>query len=116
MSIKSTVKETDVFILFSEETGVPMTITVPISDEGTDNGNIEYGRSIASVVAYVYNLDTGIDVTSNMLDTPATESDNVITVVLNYYQEGNYYVKIVMTLDNGDIRKLYIPHIKAYEQ
>ena len=75
-------------------------ITVCSSAVAND-GWIPYETTVASIDVHAYR-DDGTDVTSTMIEGTPTESDNVITVILNHIMiDGEYYLYFLLTLDAG---------------
>ena len=110
-------KETELLELYPGDTEVAIKeeVTIKTADSATD-GFLAYGRSVSSVVATIFDDDTGTDVTTEMLSTAATESDNIITIVLDYpltSGAGTYMVKTIITLDDGSTREVRLRKIKA---
>ena len=115
--VNSHVKETDVFDLYEGDTSKPMKVEVTVKSSDTlEDGFIEYGRSVSSVSVTIHQSDD-TDVTSEMLANTATVSDNVLTIPLDYPSTsgaGSYYIKAIITLDDGSTRQINIPTIIAY--
>jgi len=93
--------------------GVQFEFTVKASASAAE-GYLGYGRSISSVVATIYNDDTDADVTTSMLDSAATESNNIVTVPINHPgTAGVYRIKLIATLDDTGTRDVRFRRVIA---
>jgi hypothetical protein len=79
------------------------------SAAGANDGFLAFGRTIASVVTTAHKHGPVlVDATADLIEGTPTESDQVITVKLNYPTingAGRYKLEFVMTLDDGSVEE-----------
>lgn len=70
------------------------------SVSGANDGTIDPDQTVSSAIAKIY-TQNGTDITTDILDTTATVSSNVVTFRLKYPEEngkGDYKLRIILTL------------------
>ena len=91
------------------DTELPFQFKVNVNSSVSGNdGFIPYGTNIASVTAVAYSIDSSgtilSTVTSELIDTAPTVTDNVLTIHLKYPSTtgvGLYKITFKLTLDNA---------------